>query len=203
MSPAVAWKLEGDYLEGCDCNVACQCVYGSPPDHGDCHVTMGWHVEKGHYGKTKLDGLNAAAMFHAPGHMFTGPKWNVALYLDARATPEQAEALGKIFGGQAGGAPAGLAQFIGAVKGVRNVPIHFEKKGRKRALQIPNAVELRLESVKGFDGKEATLHNVPGGAVPGVDPIVATSEKYAYHDHGYDIELSKKNGYYSRFTYSS
>ncbi len=202
MSPASDWKVEGDYFEGCDCNTICPCVYVGPPDPGSCHVALAWHIAKGHFATVKLDGLNVAAVFHSPGHMVTGPKWNAALYLDSRANPAQAEALGKIFSGQAGGHLAAVASFIGSVKGVKAAGIEFEKKGRSRKVRIPNVLELEIEAVKGANEKEeSTLHNASFGAVPGVDPVVAQSKKYSYHDHGYAIELSGKNGFYSSFAY--
>ncbi len=165
-------------------------------------MTFAWHIAKGHYGSTKLDGLNVVAMFHAPGHMVTGPKWNAALYLDAKAKPEQAEALGKIFGGQAGGSLAQVATLIGSLKGIKSTNIEFEKKGRSRKVRIPNVLELEIEAVKGANEKEeATLHNLAMTGVPGFDPVVAQSRTYRYHDHGYSIELTGKNGFYSPFAY--
>jgi len=165
-------------------------------------VSFAWHITKGHLGATNLDGLNVAAMFHTPGHMATGPKWNVALYLDSRAKPEQADALGKIFSGQAGGFLGMLAGFIGSVKGVKSVPIEFEKAGRSRKVRIPNVLDLEIEAITGMNDKEeATLHNVAFTGVPGFDPVVSRSKTYRYHDHGYSIELSGKNGFYSPFAY--
>jgi hypothetical protein len=141
-------------------------------------------------------------MFHTPGHMLTGPKWNAALYLDSRAKPKQAEALGKIFSGQAGCFLAEVAKFLGSVKGVKSVPIEFSAKGRSRGVRIPGAVDLEIEAVKGMNDKEEpTVHNFPFGVAPGFDAVVAQSKRYSYHDYGYAIELSGKNGFYSRFAY--
>jgi len=54
------------------------------PDKGYCNATVAWHIEKGHYDQTQLDGLNAVAVFVSPGNMFTGPKMKAAFYLDAQ-----------------------------------------------------------------------------------------------------------------------
>ena len=35
--------------------------------------------------------------------MLTGPKWDVALYIDERASKEQTDSLATIYSGQAGG----------------------------------------------------------------------------------------------------
>ena len=58
-----------------------------------------------------------AGVFHTPGNMFTGPKWKAALYLDEHASSEQADVLGKIFSGQAGGFLAQVGSLIGEVLG--------------------------------------------------------------------------------------
>ena len=98
--------------------------------------------DKGHFDDTSLDGLNVVAVFHTPGNMFTGPKWKAALYLDERATKEQADALGKIYSRKAGGFFAVIAGIIGELADVRPVPIKFEVDDKSRALKIPSTIEL-------------------------------------------------------------
>lgn len=114
------------------------------PDHGECDVIVAWHIAKGHFGNTSLDGLSVVAAFHAPGNMFTGPKWKAALYLDEKAGKEQADALGKIYSGQAGGFFAVMAGLIGEIVGARSVPIKFEIAGKRRTLQVPATIELTI-----------------------------------------------------------
>ena len=93
-------NFSGTYFETCNCEVACPCVFLGSPSSADCTVLIAWHIDQGGFGDTKLDGLNAVLAVHSPGHMLK-TKWQVALYLDQRASPPQAEALGKIFSGQA------------------------------------------------------------------------------------------------------
>ena len=88
------WKIEGDYFEACNRDVIYPCVFMGAPDKGECDVTIAWHIEKRHFNNTSLNGLNVRGVFHTPGHMLTGPKWKVALYVDEHASKEQADALG-------------------------------------------------------------------------------------------------------------
>jgi hypothetical protein len=97
--------LEGDYFEARNCEVACPCVFPSAPTYGECTVFLAYHIDKGKFDGTRLDGLNAALAAYALGHMLK-VKWKLALYLDSAANKAQADALGRIFGGKAGGAPA-------------------------------------------------------------------------------------------------
>ena len=68
------WRLEGDYFEGCNGDSICSYIFMRDPDDGHCNAIVAWHIETGHYESTQLDGLNAVAVFVAPGNMFTGPK---------------------------------------------------------------------------------------------------------------------------------
>ncbi len=199
----MAWKMEGDYFEACNCDIVCPCVFLGNPDQGECDVIVAWHIEKGHFNDTPLDGLNAVAVFHTPGNMFTGPKWKAALYLDESASKEQADALGKIFSGQAGGFFGAVAGFIGEVAGVRSVPIKFEVDGKRRTLQIPSAIDLTVEAIEGADkSKESTVSNAPMLVAPGFAAVVAKSTKNSYSDHGMKWDNSGKNGFYSKFAYT-
>ena len=117
--------------------VTCSCIFLLDPDKGYCNATVAWHIEKGHYDQTQLDGLNAVAVFVSPGNMFTGPKMKAAFYLDQRADQEQVDALSKIFSGQSGGFFAAAANFIGENVGIKSSQIEFGNQGKRRWLTIP------------------------------------------------------------------
>ena len=97
------WKLQGDYFEGCNCDSICPCLFLSDPDKGFCNVTVGWHIEKGHYDGTQLDGLNAVLFLLLLEICSQVRNGRLALYLDNAASEEQKVALSKIFSGQSGG----------------------------------------------------------------------------------------------------
>ena len=197
------WELKGDYFEACNCDTVCPCVFLGDPDQGECDVTIAWHISNGHFDDISLDGLNVVAVFHTPGNMFTGPKWKAALYLDERATNEQADALGKIYSGKSGGFFGVVAGLIGELVGVRSVPINFEMDGKRRTLRIPSAIDLTIEGMEGADkSKDVTVSNTPMHVAPGFPAVVAKSTKYSYNDHGMEWNNSGKNGFYSRFAYT-
>ena len=103
----MAWSVEGTYIEACNCEAACPCIFLSPPTEGECKVVIGWHVNTGRHGDTVLDGLNAALIAYTPGNMKDG-QWKVALYLDERGNDTQRAALQGIFSGADGGHIANL-----------------------------------------------------------------------------------------------
>jgi hypothetical protein len=200
-----SWKLEGDYFEGCNCDVICPCIFKGDPDEGNCNLTSAWHIQNGNYDKINVDKLNVVCLFHTPGNMLTGPKWKAALYIDERATKEQADSLTKIFSGQEGGIFAILAtNFIGELLGVKSASIEFGIDGKRRWLHIEDSMELGIEGVIGGDeNQESRIVNQAFSAVPGSDLVVARTTKYRYDDYGMKWDNSGKNGFYCKFRYSS
>jgi hypothetical protein len=202
MSPA--WKIEGDYFEGCNCDVICPCIFMADPDEGFCDVIPAWHIKNGNFGNIDLDDLNVVAFFHAPGNMLTGPKWKVAMYIDQRATAEQSDAITKIFSGQAGGFFGAAKNLFGEILGIKQSTIEFGVAGRHRWLRINDSLELDIEGIKGADqDREALITNPAFSAVPGSDLVVARSTKNSYKDFGFEWNNSGKNGFYCKFKYSS
>ena len=196
----MSWNLRGTYFEACNCNVACPCVFLSPPSEGECRVLIAWHVDQGQDGEVDLKGLNVAMAIHSPGHMMQ-TKWRAALYLDARANDAQKQALTRIFAGQAGGHPATLASFVGDVLGVASVGIDYQAQGQKRSLSIPGIVDAEIEAIDGQGGGNVTISGHPLCVAPGEPAVVAKSTRLDYSDHAMTWAISDCNGFYSPFAY--
>ena len=89
-----------------------------------------------HNNSIDLANLNVILTVHAPGHMFTGPKWKIALYLDEKANNDQKDALTKIFTGKVGGEFfSEILPLVGEILGIKSVPIQFiiDDKNKKKA----------------------------------------------------------------------
>jgi hypothetical protein len=196
------WKLDGQYLETCNCKPACPCIFLSTPTEGDCTVVVGWHIDKGNHGAVDLSGLNVALAVYSPGEMHV-TKWKAALYLDSRASDSQKNALMNIFSGQAGGHPARLGSHIGEVLGVASVPIAYEAKGKHRSIKVGDVLSAEIEAIGGAGDSEVTVSNHPLCIAPGYPAVVAKSVSMRYQDHGYQWTLSDRNGLYSPFSYQS
>ena len=196
------WQVAGTYFETCNCETACPCVFLGPPTDGQCTVLVAWHIDSGIYDDTKLDGLNVALVVHAPGHMLK-TKWQVALYLDERSNAAQAEALGKVFSGQAGGHLANVAAHIGQVLGVKSVAMEYKAEGKRRSLRIGQIGSAEIEALAGGSGDPPTIQNPPLCIAPGFPLQVSRSKRASFHDLGLDLEVTEKNGFYSPFAYQS
>ncbi len=197
----MGFKVEGDYFEACSCAVSCPCVFLGPATEDDCDVFLAWHVTEGDKDGVDLSGLNAALAVHTPKQMTDG-NWTVALYLDDQASPDQAEALGAIFSGAAGGHLANLAPLIGTVSGVNSAPITFTKKDGKRSLSVGEVLSMDVEESRGMDGSSPTvITNPPLGAV--TQPVRQGRSNSVKYDDAWNFETSERNAFITEFAYES
>jgi len=159
---ATNWQLSGDYFENCNCSVVCPCLISpappltSRPTEGVCDVALAFHIDKGNYGTVALDGLNLALIAHTPGPMADG-NWTIAIYIDERASDEQAAALGAVFGGAEGGPMAAFAPLIATSLGVQKVPIMYRVAGKTRAAEIPGVMDMSVEPLPEPAGERGNL----------------------------------------------
>jgi len=194
------WNLDGTYFEACNCDTGCPCVFLSEPTTGECTVLVGWHIDKGIYGDVDLSGLNVALAVYSPGNMVE-VKWQAALYFDDTASDPQRQALTQIFAGEAGGHPARLVSHVGEVLGVSSVAIDYHANGKQRSIRIGDVAAAEIEAIGGQGEAGVTIEGHPLCIAPGYPAVVAKSKKLTYQDHGFQWEITGKNGFFSPFGY--
>lgn len=204
------WRLRGEYVESCNCEVLCPCLLGprdarglalARPTEGHCDVHMIFRITAGAFDGLALGDLAVVQTVHAPGPMGEG-NWTVGLYLDERASPEQRQALEAIFTGQAGGPTARLALLVGRRLPTRMVPIRFELEGRVRRAGIPGILDVEVEAIVGADrAAEVWLDNAPHFAARRL--AAARSRRSTYRDHDFVWETTGRNAYYAPFDWSA
>jgi hypothetical protein len=139
------WELQVDYVETCNCAFACPCNFSGYPTDGFCEALVAYHIKKGRFGKTRLDGLVViyAAAWPKAIHQGGG---TLRLYISAGASPEQRDALVRIFSGRArGNGPFEL--FAGTMATFEEpvlAPIEMKVDGRRSEFRIPGHLEVAL-----------------------------------------------------------
>lgn len=93
------WTIRAHEFTNCNCSYGCPCQFNGLPTHGHCRAVTGFHIETGHHGATKLDGLKVAGIFKWPGPIHMG-HGEAAVVIDKRANAAQREALLRIVTGQ-------------------------------------------------------------------------------------------------------
>jgi hypothetical protein len=150
----MAYRLAGYNTELCSCDTPCPCAFGQTPTGGRCEGMFAFHFEQG-----DVDGVDVSDTKAILASAFEGGPWTqgnltAALILDANASEEQRNALGRVLGGEMGGDAAGLAALIGDMKGVFVAPIDYRHEDGE--------VELRAGDFAAGAGK--TIKNVDGTA---------------------------------------
>jgi hypothetical protein len=193
------WKIRGELILSCNCDVFCPCVISlgkADPSHGVCHTWWGLHIEQGNAGKQSLDGLNVAVLMDIPGPLAEG-KWSVALYIDERANDAAREALTGILSGQAGGTTGWFSIMVAEFLGVKQVPIEFKQVGRGWSLKIPKIIDGSIEPVEGANGDGTTkVENTKYWM--GSSVTVCRSTRSRFRDWGRNWELSGGSAEYAQ-----
>jgi len=146
-----AWKIEGQYMETCNCAFLCPCVpshLSARPTEGDCKFALAMRIDKGEKDGVKLDGLSFIVLVHSPGAMVEG-NLTVGLIVDDRASDKQVEAISAIATGSAGGPMAALGPLVGKIAGVERSPIRFEASGMKHSVKAGEFIDQACEGVPG------------------------------------------------------
>jgi hypothetical protein len=202
----VSWQISGEYFEACSCDSVCPCPtsgLAARPTKGSCDAGLVFHVQRGRYGSTTLDGLSFAVLLHTPGPMIQG-NWTVGLVLDERASAPQREALTTIASGQGGGPMAALGPLIGTFAGTEAKPIRIESAGMRRSVSIPGMLDLAVEGIPGANqGEPIYFDNVGHPAAS----RLALAKASRSHMHGFGIDWDetsgRNNGHFAPFSWRS
>ena len=198
----MSWALSGTYFENCTCEGACPCTASSfqwPADKDFCDVMFAFHVDSGEIDETAVEDLSVVLLVHIPQAQATDGNWTLGLYVDERASAEQAEKLGAVFGGQLGGPVAALAPLVGEVAGVERAPISFVDDGLNHRVTVGDAIDTEVEDLTPPGSSEPTRYeNIEHLAGPSVTVARATSSRVS----GFGIEFEGTAGSSAPFAWN-
>jgi hypothetical protein len=147
----MSWSLEGSYFECCSCDVVCPCIpsmaFGATQDY--CRVMLVFHIKRGDVEGTDVSGLTVVAVADTPKVMTEG-NWRLGVFIDDKASQEQAEKLGAVFSGALGGPMEALGPLIGENLGAKSAPIEVREEGLTHAVKIGDEVDFEIEDIVGF-----------------------------------------------------
>ena len=203
---SVSWQIKGDYFETCSCDYLCPCIPSnmtSQPTKGHCDVALVFHIDEGRYSNTTLDDLSFVIVAHTPEVMGKGD-WSVGLITDARANPQQQEALTAIGSGQAGGPAASLGPLIGKFLGAESKPIHFTKTSMGRSISIPGVLDQACEGMTGAaPDMPLYIDNVAHPANTRLALAHATQSHLHAFGINWDDTSGKNNGHFAPFNWKA
>lgn len=206
--PAQRWTMRGEYMESCNCDYLCPCIYTNPQapvtyDH--CTAALVFRTDAGSYGEIKLDGLKFALVIRS-GKVMADGNWVFAGVVDESADEAQRSALATIVGGTAGGPPGFIRNnLVSDFRGVEFKPIEFDIDGLKRSTAIAEILSFEIEGVasRNCSGEPFYIDNTAHPA--GRRLALARAKEIHVHGFGLDLDLAGKgnNGHFAPFAWEA
>lgn len=202
------WTMSGEYMESCNCDYLCPCIYTNPQapvtyDH--CTAALVFRIDAGSCGDARLDGLKFALVIRS-GKVMADGNWIFAGVVDEIADEPQRQALTAIVSGQAGGPPQFIRDnLVSDFLGVVYKPIEFNLDGLRRSTAIPDVLSFEIEGVasRNRSGEPFYIDNTAHPAARRL--ALARATKLEMNGFGLDLDLAGKgnNGHFAPFSWAA
>ena len=194
------WTIRGDYVEACNCEVACQCIWLEAPEDDVCTVSLAWDVQDGRFGDVDLSGLKVAMLAVTDEGVMFAPDtgWHVVLFIDEEADDDQRAALEDIHLGRAGGIWAAVADTHFETTEVETAPITFTGDDGEFSATVGDVVTMDVVGKTGFNEELGTVS--PHPLAKNLEPKTGKSETatVSYGDE-FEWDVSGNNAFFSEF----
>jgi hypothetical protein len=201
----MAWRLEGTYIENCTCDIVCPCAasgFAAPADTERCNAVFAWHIDSGAVDGTDVSDLSVVLVIDVPQKTWEG-NWRVGMFMDERASEEQAQKLGGIFSGQMGGPLANVVPLISENLGMEVASIEHVDEGLRHRVKVGDAIDVEIEDlVSPFDpdGPLPKLTETKHPANSDLTPARTLSARV--QGLGVDYSADGKSGFSTSFSWS-
>jgi hypothetical protein len=188
------WAIRGELFLNCSCTVFGPCVVSlgkHPPTEGDCKAWMAIAIDEGHFEGESLAGLNVGLMVYIPGRMAEGG-WQVAAYVDERASGKAYQGLLDIFSGAAGGTTGLFTMLVSDIVSAEREKVEIVRDGRRRGLHIGRKIQGEIEMLEGASPDHPVMMTNTKYWM-GPDVIAARGLKSKVRDFGRIWDLSGKS----------
>lgn len=202
------WTVRGEYMESCNCDYLCPCVYTNPQgpvtyDH--CIAVMAYRIDDGQFEGTRLDGRKFALVIRS-GKVMADGNWVFAAVVDEAADPAQRSALSALASGEAGGPTGFIRQnLVSDFRGVEFRPIEFQMSGLTRRAAVPGLFSFEIAGVPSRNRSGDPLY-IDNTAHPANRRLaLARTQDVHLHAFGLDLDLTGRgnNGHYAPFSWSA
>jgi hypothetical protein len=202
------WTMRGEYMESCNCDYLCPCIYTNPQapvtyDH--CTAALVFRIDEGSCGSTHLNGLKFTMVIRS-GKVMADGNWIFAGVVDERADEAQRQVLSAIVCGQAGGPPAFIREnLVGDFRGIAYKTIEFDLDGLMRSTVIPDVLSFEIEGVasRNRGGEPFYIDNTAHPA--GRRLALARAKELHMHGFGLDLDIVGRgnNGHFAPFSWAA
>ncbi|HKZ99528.1 MAG TPA: DUF1326 domain-containing protein [Thermoplasmata archaeon] len=142
------WTIDAEYIQSCNCAYGCPCNFNALPTTGNCDALIAWHIRKGTFDQTNLDGVTFAWGLSWPRAIHMGDGAG-RVYIDPKATPAQRKAIEAITSGKHGGGvftvfPSTLAKAYP----MKAAKIDFRFKDHDSSFAVEGIGEVQSEHIR-------------------------------------------------------
>jgi hypothetical protein len=163
----MAWRMTGQLIETCSCNMFCPCWFTVQElmimDQGWCASAIAFRVREGSSDGIDLSGRSAVFAVDFPGPTLFDGNATARLYIDEQASPEQRRELEAIMSGQKGGPMAALAPLISTWLPARTAQIGVSDDGDTITVSVDGIGRVESRLLRDGQGQGFTLRG--GGFV--------------------------------------
>jgi hypothetical protein len=163
---------------------------------------LAWHIDSGEVDGTDVSDLSVVLVLDSPRQMSEG-NWRVGMFMDERASDEQAEKLGGIFSGQMGGPLANGAPLNSENLGMEVAPIEHVDDGLRHRVQVGDAIDVEIEDLVSPFDPDGPLPKLTETKLPAnseLTPARALSARV--QGLGIDYSADGQNGFSTPFSWS-
>ena len=85
--PDVKWAIRGEYMESCNCDYLCPCIYTNPQGpvtYDNCYAVLVFRIDDGEFDGTGLDGCKFAFVLRS-GKVMADGNWIFGVIVDEGA----------------------------------------------------------------------------------------------------------------------
>lgn len=193
------WKISADLEEACSCRPACPCWFKSQPSRMTCDGVQAVFIEKGQYGKTRLDGLAVAQFVQSPEgkSMFESfGNFNFDnVYIDEKANDDQRQALKEI--------AAHLFPLAAKSREFHFVPIVRNIDGAEHSITVGSNGSFSGHLIEGGSSGSPKIVNPPLADPTHREFLQGQSTKLVYSDAGQGWKYENSNYMFNRFKVDS
>ena len=201
----MAWRIKGQLVETCSCNMLCPCWFGVPelavPDQGWCAMAFLFRIEEGHADGVDLTACAVVVGLDFPGNPYHG-NGVARLYVDQSASPAQRRALEALFSGQMGGPWAVPCSLITSWLPTHVARVDVRDDGDTFVATVEGIGVIESRRLRDAAGRPTTMQGVGFGCTLEIDAVELAPSASRWVDPTLPRTFDTKSGTRSRFTWS-
>ena len=161
------WHITATVAESCSCTVSCPCNFGGEPNRSPCEGNRLISIKSGHYEDVDQGGVAFLVTF-------TMRSWS-KIYVSDKVSDRQMTAVEALL-------PIAFAGFHRGMLSFTKAPITMEITDKRVMFSSPES-SVDMEAMKGIDGKNVKIMNLPNAAYQDYTQFKSIAHTHASADH--------------------